>query len=221
MKAARARLLAVRYPQAAEVLELVAGAYDVIGASRPDFAESGRLALRLFRELRERCPEAMRESPPDTGAYFQSPDPFAPSSFFSRLALEAWASAANLQIPDAAPNECPRCGHAPQLGVLRPSGNGDALYLACSLCRQEWPFRRTTCAECGETDPEKIQFHSPASIPHVQTQSCDSCRAYLHLLMPERELGLIPDIDELALLPLDVWAAERGLHKVWPNLAGI
>ena len=200
---------------------MVASAYELIGDARPAFADVQALAERLHAALRDRAPEPLREAVPDVAAYYESPDPFAPSSFFARMALEAWARHATPQAPDAAPKECPRCGHAPQLGVLRLAGNGDALFLACSLCRQEWPFRRTTCPECGETDPEKIHFYTVESSPHVRTQTCQTCRAYIHLLLPERDLELIPEVDELGLLPLDVWALDQGFHKVWPNLAGI
>ena len=221
MKAARARLLAVRYPASAEVLELVAAAYELIGDARPAFEEAQGLAERLHAALRSQAPEPLREAISDVAGYYNSPDPFAPSSFFSRMALEAWAGHAPLQIPDAVPNECPRCGHAPQLGVLRPAGNGDALFLACSLCRREWPFRRTTCPECGETDPEKINFYTAEGSPQVRTQTCQTCQTYIHLLLPERDLEMIPEVDELALLALDMWAIGQGFHKVWPNLAGI
>ena len=31
----------------------------------------------------------------------------------------------------------------------------------------------------------------------------------------------IPEVDELAGLPLDLWAIQEGFHKLQPNLAGI
>ncbi len=221
MRAARARLLAARHPQAAEVLLLVAAAYDRIGDAHPDLDQAQALAERLRVELGPRAPEPLREARPDVARYFQQPDPYEPSGFWARLALEAWARHAPLQKPDAGPAECPHCGHAPQLGVLRPAGNGEALYLACSLCRNEWPFRRTTCPECMETDPAKIDFHTAAEHPAARMQSCSGCGCYLHLLSVERDPELIPEVDELALAALDVWAAGQGYHKVWPNLAGL
>ena len=217
----RARLLAARYPASAEVLELVAAAYDLIGDAKPAFEDTQTLAERLHTTLRSQAPAPLRDAVPDVAAYYNNPDPFAPSSFFARIALEAWARHAPLRHPDPAPNECPRCGHAPQLGVLRPAGNGDALFLACSLCRQEWPFRRGTCPECGETDAGKIEFHAAEGWPQARTQSCLSCQSYIHLVIPEQDLEMVPEVDELALLALDIWALNRGLHKVWPNLAGI
>jgi hypothetical protein len=221
VRAARARELAARYPQSAEVLELVAAAYELIGEAPVAFGDTQSLAERLRAVLGHNAPEPVRAATPNVQDYYNNPDPYDPASFFSRLALEAWARHAPLQAPGGAPNECPRCGHAPQLGVLRPSGNGDALFLACSLCRQEWPYRRATCPECGETDAEKLSYYTASALPYAQTQTCQTCNAYIHLLSPERELALIPEVDELALLPLDVWALEQGFHKVWPNLAGL
>jgi hypothetical protein len=221
VKAARARALARRYPQSAEVLSLVAAAYECIGDSHPVFEQTQALAAKLHAELHTQAPEPLRSALPDATAYFNQPNPLSPGSFFARLALEAWAAHAPLEAPLPKPNECPRCAHAPQLGVLRPAGNGDALFLACSLCRQEWPFPRTTCPECGETDSAKIHFHTAEGWPHVRVQTCLHCNTYLHLLLPELDLDMIPAIDELALLPLDVWALEQGFRKIWPNLAGI
>jgi formate dehydrogenase maturation protein FdhE len=37
----------------------------------------------------------------------------------------------------------------------------------------------------------------------------------------EKEAAAVPDVDELAALPLDVWAQEKGYRKIQPNLAGI
>jgi formate dehydrogenase maturation protein FdhE len=35
------------------------------------------------------------------------------------------------------------------------------------------------------------------------------------------DLSAIPEVDELAGLPLDLWAQEQGYRKVQPNLTGI
>jgi formate dehydrogenase maturation protein FdhE len=52
-------------------------------------------------------------------------------------------------------------------------------------------------------------------------QACDSCAAYLQVIDLGKDAGAIPDADELAGLPLDCWALEKGYTKVQPNLAGI
>lgn len=56
---------------------------------------------------------------------------------------------------------------------------------------------------------------------HLQTQTCDTCQRYLHHIDLSKELAAVPDVDEIAALPLDVWALERGFQKLHPNLVGI
>lgn len=225
MRARRARELAKRRPDAEEVLLLVARAYELIDARpAPSWDELPVLLEELYRELSPLAPGPLRSGRPsaeELGRYLQAPDPLMPASFYARLALEAWARGAPIRQLHPKPNECPHCGHAPQLGVLRLSGNGEALQLACSLCRREWPFRRITCPQCGETDSERISFYSTPEFADVQVQTCYSCSAYMYLLQPEKNLGLVPEVDELSLLALDVWALELGYQKVWPNLAGV
>ena len=116
---------------------------------------------------------------------------------------------------------CPHCGHPPQAGCLRPQGDGAAMSLVCSLCLAEWPFSRLCCPACGQSDHHKIVFYSSAEFAHLEVQVCDSCTAYLHVVHLEKDKQAIPDVDELAALPLDVWARDKGYHKLQPNLAGI
>ena len=56
---------------------------------------------------------------------------------------------------------------------------------------------------------------------HLQTQVCDTCQRYLNQVDLSKELQAVPDVDEIAALPLDVWALERGYQKLHPNLVGI
>ncbi len=51
--------------------------------------------------------------------------------------------------------------------------------------------------------------------------ACEACKVYLHVVDLGKDPAAIPDVDELAVLPLDVWARERGYRKVQTNLVGI
>lgn len=225
MRAQRARLLAERYPHSAEGLLFVARAFEWLDAQEAPAWEDLPLRMQgLLEAIRGFAPlplEQAHPGPDDLAAYLHEPDPLAPASFYARLTLEQWARHAPLHNDGAAPNECPRCGHAPQLGILRRQGDGDVLSLQCSLCRGEWPYRRTTCLECGETSQDRIAFQNSDEYPHIQTQTCDTCGSYFHLLLPEREPSLIAEVDEVAAQPLDLWASENGFHKVWPNSIGL
>jgi FdhE protein len=116
---------------------------------------------------------------------------------------------------------CPRCGSGPQLGCLRPEGDGARLSLVCSLCLEEWDFPRGACAACDNADEKSIGYYQSEEIAQMRTMSCDVCLRYLHLADFGKDPAIVPDVDEIAALPLDVWAAERGLRKIRLNLAGM
>jgi formate dehydrogenase accessory protein FdhE len=144
--------------------------------------------------------------------YLSGEDCQSPASFFARVMLR--------QDPPRrapAPNRCPRCGDPPQCGCLRPEGHGSAFFLVCGLCAAEWRFPRAHCPACGE----QAVFYSAERMPHVQTQVCEHCLRYLHVIDIDKDPAAVPLIDEVAALAMDVWARERGLSKIHPNLAGI
>ena len=111
--------------------------------------------------------------------------------------------------------------HQPQYGLLRQEGNGLALTLACGICSAEWSYPRGRCPSCGETAPDKITYYSAEEYPHIVVQACESCRRYFHAVNLESDPQAIAEVDELAALPLDVWAREQGFTKLMPNLAGM
>ena len=119
------------------------------------------------------------------------------------------------------PGRCPCCGHPPQVGCLRPEGDGATLSLACSLCLWEWPYTRSCCPGCGESDAKHIAYYSAEEPAHLKVQACETCGRYLHLVDFGREPEAVADVDEIAALPLDVWAREQGLEKLHPNLVGM
>jgi len=56
--------------------------------------------------------------------------------------------------------------------------------------------------------------------PHLRIAACATCRRYLIEVDMERDARAVPEVDELAALPLDLYAADEGLTKVTPNLMG-
>ena len=117
--------------------------------------------------------------------------------------------------------KCPTCGHPPQCGALRREGDGNALFLVCSSCQAEWAFPRTQCPACLMTDEKQLSFYAAEQFSHIQTMLCEACHTYMHVINCSTEIAAIPEVDELAATPLDVWAREQGYHKITPNLGGI
>ena len=215
-------MLAGRYPASQRVLEFYAAISDFQAghASRLLLPEALPAVLPELVDLVARIgPEALREARPGSfDDYLRNPDP---AQFHARVLLEVWAAQAELPPMKAAPNLCPRCGHPPQAGALRKFADGSALSLVCSLCCREWSFRRTECPSCGEDGQDRISFYSAPGFDHISTQVCESCRTYLHIIDCARDPHAVPEADEIAALPLDIWAIENDYQKLFPNLIGL
>ena len=142
--------------------------------------------------------------------------------FFARAFLQPFAAAvrarAHLQWKGPAAYVCPFCKRKPGMGVLRPLGDGGQRSLICSFCLAEWEFRRIVCPGCGEEDPVKLPVYAAEELQHVRVEACDSCKSYIKTVdMTKSGLGE-PLVDEMASVPLDLWAGERGYAKLQLNL---
>lgn len=121
----------------------------------------------------------------------------------------------------AAPPLCPLCSGRPLAGVLRQQGDGARRALVCSLCATEWEYRRLVCPGCGEESADKLPVYVAEQLPHVRVEACDTCRSYIKTIDLTKDGRAVPVVDELAALPLSLWAAEHGYTKVSPNLLGL
>jgi FdhE protein len=123
-------------------------------------------------------------------------------------------------ILDGTPSTCPLCGSKPIVGVLRSEGDGAKKSLICMLCAHEWNFRRIYCPACGEEREPQMAFYSAPEIAHVRVDVCDTCHTYLKSIDLTKTGLAVPVVDELATIPLDLWAREHGYEKLQINLLG-
>ena len=148
-------------------------------------------------------------------------------AFLARAALAPVLEAA--PSLGGAPNgaderRCPACGGMPQLAVF--TDTGEALLtgqrrLVCARCATEWTYPRMTCVSCRETDGAKMSILADESVlPHLRVDACDTCHAYLVTVDVRKDAAAVPLIDEIAALPLDMTAAERGYTKISRNVVG-
>jgi formate dehydrogenase accessory protein FdhE len=121
---------------------------------------------------------------------------------------------------DGTPSTCPLCGSKPAVGVLRSEGDGAKKSLICMLCAHEWAFRRIYCPACGEEREPQMAYYSAPEIAHVRVDVCDTCRTYLKSIDLTKNGLAVAVVDELATIPLDVWAREHGYEKLQINLLG-
>ena len=119
---------------------------------------------------------------------------------------------------------CPSCGGLPQLSYFGVTGEAlvtGPRYLVCSRCSNAWVFSRMTCASCGESEGRKLPiFQDDEQLKHIRVDGCRTCGKYLLTFDLRRDSKAVPIVDELAALPLDLYAKEHGLTKITPNLMG-
>ena len=151
----------------------------------------------------------------------------AVKAFFPRVLLQPHAMlradagpAGDADLPAGA---CPRCGGAPLMGVLREDRQAETVRrsLLCSFCSLEWSFPRVVCPRCREERPEKLPRYTAREIPWMRVEACDTCRTYLKAVDLTVDAHADPVVDELASVPLDAIALERGYSKLAANLAGV
>lgn len=161
-------------------------------------------------------------------------------------ALEATARALHTGSRDG--RNCPVCGGLPQVSFFAAPAEDLASggrFLICSRCAAAWGYARMTCAGCGESSTSRLKVFGehgttsgergsvvrglpadsraaphPAVFPHMRIEACDTCLEYILTVDLAIEPAADPLVDELAAIPLDLYARERGYKKVTTNLMG-
>ena len=113
---------------------------------------------------------------------------------------------------------CPMCGSAPVAAALREEGQGARRSLVCSLCFTEWDYLRIHCPACEENRFDALPVYTADAPAAVRIDACDSCRMYIKTIDLTKDGLAVPTVDDLASLPLDLWARERGYQRLYPNL---
>ncbi|WP_117211298.1 formate dehydrogenase accessory protein FdhE [Allorhizocola rhizosphaerae] len=90
--------------------------------------------------------------------------------------------------------------------------------LMCAWCKRTWAFSASACPVCGE---KTTSYADRDVFAHMTIEACRPCSRYLIEVDLGRDRQAVPEVDELAALPLDLYAAEQGLTKITPNLMGV
>ena len=142
---------------------------------------------------------------------------------------------------------CPECGGPPQLSYSAPAAEDLASgprRLLCARCGASWIYARMTCPGCGEDASAKLPIFSELGVtsgergsvvrglpssaaldieavfPYMRIEACETCRRYLLSVDLAAEPRAVPLVDELAAIPLDLYARDRGFQKIITNLMG-
>jgi FdhE protein len=201
---------------------------DELIASFPSFLslveEHGpeRLA-QVAHHLRSSDPDSWTDLFTQCWTHIEAPtDPqeFLVMAFFQPYA-EFARSRAPLRLEGYTSLLCPFCNRKPGLGVLRQQGDGGRRSLLCGFCLAEWEFRRLVCPGCGQEDHSKLPVYTAAELPHIRVECCDTCQTYIKSIDLTKNGLADPLVDELASVPLNLWAQEHGYAKLHPNLLGM
>lgn len=157
-------------------------------------------------------------SPDETRAFVVEAvlQPFAESIVLTRGEAARDHAGAPREPGDA--SRCPACGGRPVVGMLREAGQGARRSVACGLCSTEWRVPRACCPSCGEARHDALATIRAENFPAAQLDACASCRVYVKTLDLTRDNTMVPIVDDLATLPLDLWAQEQGYTRLRPHL---
>jgi hypothetical protein len=213
-------LAAAGAPIAAEIPLAVNG----LGTALPEpLVAAGMALLEGSDEDRIRLVEDWLEDP-------AGPEPVL--SFWVRVAagpvLEtARAPVATPSREEWAGSACPACGGLGQVSVIAPDSGefmgGSPRSLVCARCAGWWLFPRAMCTWCGEGTPAKIPSYVPDERRYVRIDGCETCGTYVKTF-DLREAGgidLVPLVDDVATVSLDLWANDQGLARHMVSFAGV
>ncbi len=148
-----------------------------------------------------------------------------PEIFFARGFLQPYAEFIAQRLPEpvrqANRATCPICDCEPVVGVLREEQLGAKRTFICSFCAQEWEFPRLVCPSCGEDRNDQLCVYTSENFFHMRVDACDTCKTYIKTVDLTKNGLAIPVVDELASLPLTLWAEEHGYTKLQPNLMAV
>jgi formate dehydrogenase accessory protein FdhE len=116
---------------------------------------------------------------------------------------------------------CPFCGGAAGIARRRSGeSEGAVRSLVCALCGLEWEIGRIRCPSCAEDDPRRLPSFTSESHPIVRIEACDTCARYVKSIDTSLDGRIVPEVDEITSLAMDLWAREQGFERIEPGIAG-
>lgn len=207
-------------PVMAELEHAVSALLDTVPQA---LAEAGRELASWSAPDRQELVEAWLDDPSLVAERYSFWAGVAAAPLLERAAVgatgptgEQWRGAA-----------CPLCGGQAQVSVIaEESGEfmgGSPRSLICGRCAAWWPFPRAVCAICGEEDPRNLGTYFAEDQAAVRIDACNTCHGYVKTfdLREPGSQGIVPLVDDVATLTLDVWAAGRGLYRPVHSFAGV
>ncbi|HWC75392.1 MAG TPA: formate dehydrogenase accessory protein FdhE [Gemmatimonadales bacterium] len=108
---------------------------------------------------------------------------------------------------------CPVCGAWPTLAEFR--GLERKRWLRCGRCATAWEVAWLRCPFCAETEHTNLGYLAPEEGETTRkVEVCDSCKGYVKAEPTVKSLAPWEILlDDLATVPLEVAALDRGYHR--------
>ena len=133
---------------------------------------------------------------------------------FTRPYLQALRDSYPLDGTTWEGGRCPLCSAQAALTSIT---EGPKRQLHCSWCGTVGGYRYLGCPACGSEDTGRFSTIEAEGEPGYRVISCSSCNSYLKAVEGPAMKKLGPDLADLASLPLDIVAQEKGLQRTAPN----
>ena len=109
---------------------------------------------------------------------------------------------------------CPLCSAKAALSAIV---EGPARHLHCSFCGTHGTFRFIGCPNCGTVDPAQLNTIIAEDDPGFRVSTCDECHTYVKIFESSVLKDMSFDLADMASLPLDIIAQEKGYSRLAPN----
>ena len=108
---------------------------------------------------------------------------------------------------------CPLCSAQAALASIV---EGPKRNLHCSFCGTSGTYRFTGCPNCGNTDSTRLTTLQSEDEPGCRVVTCDECQTYIKVIEHPmlKKMGI--DLADMASLPLDIVAQEKGFVRMAP-----
>lgn len=109
---------------------------------------------------------------------------------------------------------CPLCSARSAIASVT---EGPKRLLHCSFCGTSGPYRFIGCPNCGTVDTEKLNTIMSEDEPGFRLATCDACQTYVKIIEHPILTEMAIDLADIASLPLDIIAQEKGYARLAPN----
>lgn len=110
---------------------------------------------------------------------------------------------------------CPFCGYFPDMALFSAEEDGRR-YLRCGLCENIWPYKRISCAICGEENPRQLEYFTIEDEERYRIDACHSCGGYIKSVRLDKSEELDScdlTVENLLTLALDTEMMNDGFGK--------